>query len=193
MRKFCGLVWLLLMALPASSSTPGDDWHPGFVRLKSDRVVEGELSVRTDCDVVILRNGDAMMVYPAHKVETLAIFDTQENQRRTFISVKKEVGAAVFFELFEVVLGGEISVLRKERSPWRLRHLREREFEYFVYSDNVLLPLNKFRKKLFRRVASKDLKQYVRKHRLNLYQIHDAVRIIEYINRKDLATELAMR
>ncbi len=184
---------LLLLCLPGCALAFGDDWHRGVLTLKNDRVVQGELSVRTDCNVVIYKSGDAMMVYPAHKVARLSIFDTNENLKRTFVSVRKKVGASVVHELYEVVLDGDIAVLRKGKSVWHARLMDEDDFDYFAYYNNELVPLNKFRKKLFRKVRSRNLRQYVRKNDLNLYRLPDTVRIIDYLNRQDLVMEFASR
>src|SRR5690606_5378635 len=146
-----------------------------------------------DCDVAILRNGEAMMVYPAHRIAGISIFDRNANQKRTFVSMTKTHGAAVFHELYEVVLYGAITVLRKEKSAWQSRAIPDPEFDYFVYYGDQLLPVSKFRKKVFRKLATPEVKKYARKNGLNLFRIPDTVRIIEFINRSVSPIELAQQ
>lgn len=188
------VAFLLLVCY--STIVSAEEWNRGYVVLTNNRVIKGEFAVRTDCDVVILRNGDALMVYPAHKVKWLSIFDTQINEKRDFISLEETFGAAVTHELYEVLLDGELSVLRKERSSWQALYMEMDDFEYYVQYQDELIPLNKFRRKHYRKLyrsASADFRKHVKEKRLNIYQLRDTLLIIDRINQEGIFTALAQR
>ena len=170
------------------------DWFEGIVLLKDNKLLRGEISVRPDCDVVLFRIGEIEMVYPAHRIVSLSFFDDDLGERRTFISVLNEAGAARAYELYEVVLDGEISILRKELSSWQSYYLEVEDFAYFAFMNNELMDLKTFRRRAYKRLLkdnAADIDEYVRENHLNPNTFMDMVRVINKINVEKKARALA--
>lgn len=187
-------VFLLVIILQISTSGSAKDWFEGVVFLKDKKVLRGEISVRPDCDVVLFRIGEIEMVYPAHRIVSLSFFDDDLKEKRTFISILTEAGAVRAYELYEVVIDGEISILRKELSSWQSYYLEVEDFAYFAFLNDELLDLKTFRRRVYKKLLkdhAADIDEYVRAHNLSPYSFMDMVRVINKINVEKKARALA--
>jgi hypothetical protein len=172
------------------------EWFHGTLVLKSQTKIQGEISVRVDYDVVLLRLEGELMIYPAHKVQSVNVYDEELESNRNFISLQMEVGPATVHRLYEVVLDGQISILRKERILWYSVHLEIPEQDYFVWNENQMTSLYYFKKKNFPKLVKSsngDLKSYMRSKRLNPNRLNDMVEILDYYNKQKLNEGLAKR
>jgi hypothetical protein len=160
-------------------------WHQGSLVLKSEEVIRGEIAVETDHDVILYRRGNELMVYPAHKVKSFYYYDGDDNVNRKFISVQQTIGAFTTHQFFEVVVYGEVNVLRRQRLlPYSI-HQEVIDYEYFVQKDEVLLQLRKFKRKVYPQLlvsCEEKLTNFVRENKLNLTRSPHVIRIVEYYN-----------
>lgn len=175
-----------------------DTWYPGTLTLKSQTVLKGEISVRIDYNVVVLRKGQDLMVYPAHKVQSAVVYDKEEGKNRNFTSLQFAVGAATANNLYEIVVDGEISVLRKQRVLWYSVHLDKPEEDYFVWKENQLVSLYYFTRKEFPKLvkaSNGEMKSYIKSHKLKPNRQHDMMEILSYYNeqRRLGESQLAMK
>ena len=188
-------VLLLVVIFQVPLLAAGKDWFKGVVLLKDKKILRGEINVRPDCDVVLFRIGEIEMVYPAHKVVTLSFFDDDLEQKRTFISLLSKEGAAIAYELYEVIVDGEISILRKELSSWQSYYLEVEDFQYFALIDDELLDIKTFRRRVYKKLLKEhapEIDEYVREHNLSPYTFIDMVQVINEINVGKKARALAM-
>lgn len=163
-------------------------WYEGTLVLKSNEVLEGEISYQSAYDVIFFRISDIVEVIPAHKIKSFAYYDEQA-YRRNFVSVLKTKGASRRYEIFEIILQGEISVFRKHHSY--ITHLSEVnnppevEYEYFAYYNNEFIAMYRFKSKLYSKLVKANevpLKEYAQKNKLNPNFYEDAIELIEYFN-----------
>jgi hypothetical protein len=172
-------------------------WHQGSIVLSSDSVLTGKLSVEEKYDIVLFSCEGRVDVYPAHKVRSVFFYDTEENINRKFISIQQKQLQRSFFRLYEIVILGEISLLRRsifEDKGSNADH-DGNGFQYLVRYQNKLTSLKQFRSKIYPDIkisAINDFEQYVRRNRLNPNIAASAIRIIQYYNHQFAAHRLSM-
>jgi hypothetical protein len=166
-----------------------EQWFTGYVILKSQAKLHGKLLVRVDYNVVMFRQGDELVVYPAHKVESVTVYDQSLKHDRNFISIEEEVCVATLHQLYEVVLKGEVTVLRKERVLWYTVHLDIPEEDYFVWNSHEMISLYRFKRKVFPGIVKAShgsMKSYMRRHKLNPNRVDDMIEILAHYNQQKL-------
>lgn len=174
-----------ILAITFSLVARADDWYPGSMVLKSGKVLRGQISVNYEHDVVLFRLGNADMVYPAHKVRSFTIMDAAGEARRSFISLQLSIGPATMYRFYEIILNGNISVLRRQRVVWYSVHMDEETFDYFVHNGNEVTSLQIFKRKVLPvmlRAQETELASYVRQHHLSKHKLPHLIRIINYYN-----------
>jgi hypothetical protein len=167
------------------NTVAAQEWYQGTIVLKSEKILQGELSPQTDHDAVFLRNGDAVMVYPAHKLKSFHFFDSSASVARKFVALEVLLGVASAHQIYELVVEGEINVLRKERSMWYSVYAEALDFDYYILLDDQFIPISKFKRKVYPSLLqnSKNLKKFVHDNTLAARRATDVVKIIEYYNR----------
>lgn len=186
LRKSIFLVALLMLThyLYAENG----EWFPGYLYLKSQTKLQGEIWVRVDYNVVVFRRGGEMVVYPAYKVQSVSIYDESQEKNRNFISLQLEVGAATLHQLYEVALEGQITMLRKQRVLWYSIHLDVPEEDYFIWNNNEVVSLYYFRRKVFPKLLKSNpgTKSFIRDHKLHPNRLEDMVEILTHYNQNAL-------
>jgi hypothetical protein len=174
-----------------------EQWFRGTLILKSQTRLQGEISIRVDYDIVLFRMGDELMIYPAHKVHSANVYDESLKLNRNFISLQMEVGAASVHKLYEVLVEGPVSMLRKQRLLWYSIHLDIPEQDYYIWNENEMTSLYFFKKKKFPKLVKAsdgDLKSFIRSQRLNPNRLEDMVEILKYYNKQQFSeNQLAKR
>jgi hypothetical protein len=180
------------MVLITSFTTRAEEWNPGVVVLKSQKVIRGELSVRYDHEVVLFRVGREIMVFPAHKVQSFYIYDEEKESNRQFISLQISLGPATYHQFFEVILDGTVSVLRKQSAQWYSIHLDTIDFDYYVRSDDGVTSIQKFRREVFPEMEQSTagaLSTFVRKNKLRMYRLSDVLQIVDHYNQQQVSKD----
>lgn len=174
------IAWYILTAV----SLYAEDWFQGAVVLKSNRVLKGEISIKFDHDVIVFRLANEVMVLPAHKVSSFYIYDQEEESNRQYISLPLEWGAATYHQFFELILNGDVKILRRQRVVWYSIHIDDIEYDYYIKKDNALTALSKFKREVFPALlqSSSDLSSYVREHKLRPIRLNDVVQIVDQYN-----------
>jgi hypothetical protein len=179
------LLFFVAFIFFSSLACCADDWYAGSLVLRSGKVLRGEISVRYEYDVLLFRLGHEDMVYPAHKIHSFTISDDDAETRRSFVSLQLSIGPATVFRFYEVVLDGELSVLRRQRVVWYSIHLDEDTYDYFVKSGRDVTSIQMFKRKVLPgmlREPENKLSSYVRKYRLSKHKLPDLIRIINQHN-----------
>lgn len=181
----------LCFLLFAVTVTAQEIWNTGTVVLANGKVIQGETAVKLDCHAVLFRRGEEVMALPAHKILSVSFFDSFEESLRKYVSLQMAVGALTKYELFEVLVEGSVSILRREQIGWSSVNLDFIDFDYFVLHDNHLLPLHKFRKDVYPDLAaneSLELRKFVKENRLSPNKLLDIVKIANHYNLQGSAT-----
>jgi hypothetical protein len=175
---------LVLCPLLATASIP--QWLQGSLVLHTQEVLTGEVSIEACHDVVLFRQNCHVDVYPAHKVSGLYYYDPAANVNRKFVSLASTSGYRPVFRLYEVVLTGEVNLLRHGRP--NITHAASHElhgFQYLIRFRDDLLSLRKFRSRIYPkmlRAHSESIGQFVKDNHLNPNDPASAIRIIQYYN-----------
>jgi hypothetical protein len=195
--RFRIFIFFATCLVTAHNLYAGDEqWFTGNLILKSQTKLHGKISVRVDYNVVMFRQGDELIVYPAHKVESVSFYDKLLKQNRNFISMQEEIGAATHHQLYEVVLKGHVTVLRKQRVLWYTVHLDIPEQDYFVWNGDEMISIYRFKRKVFPglvKASNGRMKSYMREHKLNPNRAADMIEILTHYNQQKLdENQLAM-
>ena len=180
-----GRVVLLFFMTTFSLASFAEEWFQGSVVLKSKSVLRGEISVKHGYDVVFFRVSDQVSVIPAFKIAYVNMYDEDLEAERRFVSLNIGVGASRSFQFFELLVDGEVSILRRELNVWYSIHVDLTDYEYFVLFNDEILPLHKFRKKVFPSMLDKSqgaLQQYVKSNQLSAKTLDDILDMSQYYN-----------
>lgn len=161
-------------------------WNEGVVVLKGAEVQQGDISVDVRFDLILFRRGDSVMVYPAHRIQSFYYYDASANINRRFISLQNQNNVFREYHLYEVVLRGDVSVLRKQKGEIVSNENPDRlNYNYFVKMADVITTLAEFRKKVYPellKVSHNSLLEFVHREHINPNHADDAIRIIKFYN-----------
>ena len=180
-----GRVVLLVLMTTLSFSSFGEEWFQGSVVLKSKSVLRGEISMKNGYDVVFFRVSDQVSIIPAFKIAYLNLYDEKMEAQRRFVSLNIGVGAGRSHQFFELLVDGEVSILRKELTLWYSIHLDMTDYEYYVLYDEEIHALHKFKKQIYPALLKKSdgaLASYVKLNHLSPKSMQDIVDISAYYN-----------
>ena len=174
----------LFVVLFLAHGASGQEWFRGSVLLQNGNVLKGEISFWTGRDAILLSEGNAMMAIPAFRIQSLSFYDEEAEIQREFVTMPSTRGAATTYQFYEVVVHGTISVLRQQHLYWYSLRIQMSDYDYFIVKDDLFMPISKFRRELYPDLkrTSSTLADLVMRERLNLYNIEDNIRFIEYYN-----------
>lgn len=170
-------------------------WFQGSVTLADKQVLVGDISIDTQYDLILVRNQELVDVYPAHRVSSARIYDSDHDFNRRYVSLQDQFNPRIF-ELYEIVTSGEISVLRREVSRYSTTIEHEAlGFEYFILFENELIDLKQFNPKVYPKLKESEVAvaSFVKQHRLNPNNEASAVQIIQYYNKQSAAAEVVRK
>lgn len=135
------------------------------------------------------------MVYPAHAIRSLYFYDEINNINRRFISVIDKHLVHKQHHLFEVILQGEITFLRHQKSKTN-RPSDALDFNYYVWYDEVMVPLRVFKRKVYPELLAKEgesLEDFIMDNNVGANNDQNSIRIIEFYNRLAKSDETIAR
>ena len=184
------LFCILLASSPLHSQSL--KWYEGAVVLTSDNVLTGKISVDPLHSIVLLQEqgADHKTVYPAHKIRSLYYYDETENINRRFLVMKEQEVLWNNYQLFEIVLFGEVTVLRRQNTKGT-RPSDALDFSYYVDYNNEIVALQKFRRRIYPHLIADDarLEDFISQNNLKSDTDANSIRIIEYYNQLIAADE----
>lgn len=158
----------------------------GSIVLSSGEVKVGKLVLHLDHDVILFSEGDKRMVYAAHKIKAVYYYDEATNINRRLVSLKQHLGSRSMYRLFEVVLGGDVKVLRQQKYSLISAIANPLDYNYYVYQNETLIRLEDFRKEVYPRLNAQSgfcLDKFATENRIKAtYPIRE-IAIIEYYNK----------
>lgn len=182
----CRRICVLIVILFASVQAFAEEWFSGAIYLRNDLVLRGSISIKPEYDVVLFKigEGEETTLYPAHKIEFLEITDPTEKTTRTFASLHIGDGPKSFYQFYEVIVDGPISVFRRQHTMWYSIHLDMVDYDYFILFDDQLYAYNRFKKKIYPNLQAKvaSLGKFVKEKNLSLSRLNDITEIIAYYN-----------
>jgi hypothetical protein len=186
-RIFLSSIFLVLTTFSVNVSW-GETilWHEGSIVLKSKQVLQGKLFVEQAYDVVLFKGDSQIMVYPSHKISALFYHDATNNINRKFICIQQKNGIVMGDHLFEIVLPGEIGVIRRIKSTLVDQRDDANAFNYFLKFGEELTEMHKFRNKIYPTITriTPTLPEFILQNKLNPNIPADIIQIIRYYNRE---------
>ena len=193
MKIFAPILFCLLSVNSICIASP--EWNSGVVVLHSGEVLPGQIALHQSHDMVLLQSGDKRTVLPAHKIKCVLFYDAIKNINRRFITITTKDNTRISHRIFEVVLSGDITVLRRSASLFANINDEVSGFEYFLKVGNELITIRKFRTKIYPTIvdASAELEQFVRKNRLRPAFPADIIQIVGRHNEEVEAQALSVQ
>jgi hypothetical protein len=182
------IIFLFLLTGFAANSRSSLQWHEAVVVLNDHEVLVGEVVIQPSFDIVLFKAGSERTYYPVSKISYINMREDGINVPRKFVThTERENGRSVV-SLYEVVLQGEISVLRKPNGKTLPGFDDAFSFEYFTKHEASVLKLASFKRKVYPRIerfyAEKGLSQYLRKEHLDPSSPADAIKLIGMYNER---------
>jgi hypothetical protein len=167
--------------------------YSGSVVLQDKKVVLGKISVYPQHDLVVLKDSTGITVLPAYKIESVFYFDSAANLNRRYISWHDQESPFAHHRLFEVVVMGKISVVRRPMSGSG-KSDNALNFNYFLLYKGAIIELQKFKRLVYPDLISRsnELEVFVKRERLNPNLSGNAIRIIQQFNQVDHYVGLAL-
>jgi hypothetical protein len=168
----------------ASAESPS--WYEGSLVLATNEVKQGKISIQPAYDLVLFKSKDEFMVYPAHRISSIFYYDQKANINRKFISLEQHHAfAPKRYQLFEIVLMGDVRVLRRIVSAAADPKDEAKAYQYYLQHKEILLELHMFRNKLYPKLVSSSsiLSNFIETNRLNPSDAADIIRIVEFYNK----------
>ena len=167
----------------SASGAPSPLWYDGVVVLRDQQILNGQVAIHKRENLILFRLEDKVTVYPAHKIQNVFYYDQNADINRKFVSIANLEHGYAEYQLFEIVLRGPVTVLRKER--FHLNHEDHEDFNYFTLYRDEIVPIKQFRKKVYPHLSDCDpfeFSAYEVKERLNLNSTKDAISLIKFYN-----------
>jgi len=160
------------------------EWREGVVVLHGGRVINGLIHHPKGFNLIFLKTDEDKIVLTSGKVQLFRYYDPDANINRKFVSLK---GSKWGFEFYEVVVNGEVSVLRELKRYADKTHPDEIDsYDYFTCMNGTLEPMMHFRNRVFPRLLEErplEIRAYMHKERLDPNEMKSALLIIMEFNR----------
>jgi len=178
---------LLLLNFSAAASVENSCWHNGAIVLRNDKVVVGRVQMEELYDIILFipRDSNHVEVYPAFKLKSIRFFDSAAQINRRYVSVQPNTSNNEVFQLFEIVVAGQVSVVRRLKAFHAAIPDDATDFTYYSLHQAELVELKKFATKVYPKLlypSDNQLNSYARHNRLNPNQLADAIILIKYFN-----------
>ena len=184
--KCVAVIFLMLFTWSKHVVANTTEWTIGTVVLNNDQVVNAEISIAAKHDLVLIKHDDRVDVLAAHRIKAIYYYDKNQDLNRKFISVATNNFHHQQWRLYEVVLGGDIAVVRKMKTIASKAESDKDDFDYFIYSHNEMVSLKRFRTLIYPELVASQgelLTAYVKANRLNPNNGANAIAIVERFNK----------
>jgi len=161
-------------------------WYEGSLVLRSEEVFVGSIAIEPEYDLVLLRSHDTVSVYPAHKIYSVQFYNARLNMNKRYISVQEHDIAWKRYKLYEVVVYGDVHVLRKEKEHAFSQGSDVDDYIYFTLQHEKLNKLKEFHSKVYPELETNGgvlLSMFILENDLRPKKPAEAIRIIQYYNK----------
>ncbi|MEK6780610.1 MAG: hypothetical protein AABY93_02835 [Bacteroidota bacterium] len=180
-------ILLLVVLISWGANVAASDlvkWSQGIIVMVDGEVRQGELAFQVS-EIVLFRDAGVVTVFPANKVRSFRNYDQEENINRKFVSRASQTGRIASF--YEIVVWGEVSVMRKLKSQVisNQENSDKDGYDYFICFQNNLVNLRHFRSKVYPNLisSSSQMEVLISCHHFNPNNKADAIQIIQFYNR----------
>ncbi|HWA32758.1 MAG TPA: hypothetical protein VG737_01445, partial [Cyclobacteriaceae bacterium] len=153
-----------------------------------NEVLAGKILYNPAYDLVVLRQGDSRVVINPQTMKSFRYYDEGANINRKFITAQGNG----FGEIYEVVVAGQIMVLRRGKAECGPSPSDADGYNYFFVRDGAIQALRKFRNRLYPEIKNA-LAGEMKKQHLNPNHDADVIRLIEIYNSRQFTASLARK
>lgn len=147
--------------------------------------MNGDVYVHPSFEIIVLKLKDSVMVLPAHKVATCLYYNTETKINTKLISLTTRNGGRTVTELFEIVVKGNIDIVRRPKFANR-ESQNPLDFDYYTHFNSSIHSLISFRQSIFPEMLARQndkLTTYMVANKLDPNDQADAIRIVQYYNK----------
>jgi len=169
-------------------------WNDGVAVLNDSQVIVGKISFNHT--VLLAKQEDQVIVLPSHKIYSFRFYDAESNINRHYVSLPSYGSIFRTLYFYEVVVWGKTSVIRKQHNliNHQSKNGEADNFEYYVLLNEEMVPLKKFRSKVYPKLLSAypfALEDLINQKKLNPNLPADAIRIIQFSNQHSQEISIA--
>ncbi|HEX5171806.1 MAG TPA: hypothetical protein VFW11_21655 [Cyclobacteriaceae bacterium] len=161
-------------------------WCEGVIVLNNSEVLAGDVVIEPSLDLVLFRSGEVRTFYPVSKINFVSLREEGVKYPRKFISLQCEEHGKTAFRLYEVILDGDLSVIRRPNGGSLPGTDEVYGYDYFIMDKATIISLSEFRKKIYPVIenyySEKKLTRFLSKEQLNPWSLSDAIKIINIYN-----------
>lgn len=179
------LIWFTICK-PAFSSTDILWFQGSIVTSNTREVLTGEIALEENFDLILFRQQGQVQVLNAHRLESVFFYDSLLQMNRKFISIRDKSSSEYNFGLYEVVVTGEVKLIRHLKDYAASSSSLVDDYVYYVHNQGQLVPLQFFNERVYVDLVvrgGEHLKQYEKINRLNANHADDAVKLIIKFNK----------
>ena len=200
MKRSAWILSLLIITTGGFAQTfPSEIWHDGKVVLFDEDTLTGKIKYDLENDLIQLHIKNTIQTYSSRKILYFEIFDEVSNNYRYFYALPYEIQNNYEVPLiFEVLYEGPLSLLAREKivtenvpqfntfyRPQIFNTRARLDYTYYFLDKNGSIQRYTMKKgDLLRIMKSKSgqIRQYMRKNKLQHDQRNDLFRIVAYYN-----------
>ena len=194
------LILLCIFCLRSNADSIKDlTWHEGTVVFTNQTAVSADLHLDMELGLLLVRQSGSIRTFPAFKVKHVEFFDEKFGKPRSFISLPyKSSRFNQGANLFEVVLRGELIILRKEQSTFakkmeafmgnlnnNLNPYDDGHYTYYLYDGVKLIKLRQLNKRKLASVVEKyvlEVNNYIKQRNIIFKDIYSRIKVVAYYN-----------
>ncbi|MDN5212449.1 hypothetical protein QQ020_10350 [Fulvivirgaceae bacterium BMA12] len=175
------------------------NWYEGTVIFVNQTQKTGELHLNMDLGLLLIKESNGIKTFPAFKVKYVELYDDKMAKMRSFISLPyKSSRFNQASNLFEVVLQGELFVLRRQQNTFDMvletnltgkypnpNPFDKEHYVYYLYDGFQLTKLRHLNKKRLSSLVEKygiEVDSYAKRKRINYKDTFGRIQVIAYYN-----------
>ncbi len=172
-------------------------WHAGLLILPNNEQLETNILFDASTDLIQVQTGTTIKVYSARQVLAFQYFDPHTNVVRHYEShlyARNHARKTRMF--FEVVVAGEMKVLRRFKSWKQARSVTashtdqlwydsNNTYDYLVYTQNKFIPIKNFKKVILPQLLQEygdALNAFMKKQQLTVFSQRGRLMVINRYN-----------
>jgi hypothetical protein len=180
------LILVLLVTCIVGYGKSSLSWYQAVVVLDNNDVIVGEIVIEPSLDVVLVKAGNQRTFYPASRISYINLHDNDVKFPRKFLSLQQEEHGRLVNKLYEVVLQGEFSVIRKPRGA-SLPHANDvHSYDYFIKDNASIIRFSDFRSRILPVIENyyspKPLMKFLNEEQINPSLPSDVIKLIDIYN-----------
>lgn len=188
------LLFASLLFIRVFSAFGEEKAYEGVVVMLNGEVVTGSFLFDEKKDLLYREKESGLEIFPPFRVKSFSFYDAHQNMNRQYIMLAVRNNGYPF-QFYEVVVRGEVKVLRKRKeqdSPVKpgteeegfSRHHKE-NYSYYILLENKLTDIRQFAAEVYPVLKEKnkaDLAKVIKEDDLNIHNAGTAISLIKLYN-----------